>query len=140
MFKNPSDLERAKLLKEAKNIAVVGLSDNPERTSFLIAQAMQQAGYRIFPVNPKLTRPILGEQPYASLKDIQESIDIVNVFRRSEFVLPIAKEAVEVGAKAFWLQQGVFHEEAAAYAQACGLQVVMDRCIKVDHAILKPSF
>ncbi|SFI96706.1 CoA-binding protein [Thermoflavimicrobium dichotomicum] len=138
MFANPSDEERAQLLKKAKNIAVVGMSDKPERTSYMIAQAMQQAGYRIFPVNPKLTSPVLGEKPYASLKEIEEPIDIVNVFRRSEFVYPIAVEAVEVGAKALWLQQGVVNEEAAAYAKEHGLLVVMDRCIKVEHALLKP--
>lgn len=135
MFTNPPAEVRKKLLTEAKNIAVVGLSDKPERTSYLIAQAMQQAGYRIFPVNPMLKTDVLGEKPYASLKEIDEPIDIVNVFRRSEFVLPIAEEAVEIGAKALWLQQGVYHEQAADYAIKHGLTVVMDLCIKVDHAI-----
>jgi predicted CoA-binding protein len=136
MFQNPTDEQRAALLREAKNIAVVGMSDNPERTSYLIAEAMQRAGYRIFPVNPNLKEPVLGEKPYASLKEIGEPIDIVNVFRRSEFVMPVAEEAVEVGAKAIWMQLGVVNEEAACYAREHGLTVVMDRCIKVDHAIL----
>ena len=136
MFENPSDEIRKKLLQEAKNIAVVGCSDNPARTSHMIAQALQKAGYRIFPVNPNLTGPVLGEKPYASLTEIKEPIDIVNVFRRSEHVFPVAKEAVEAGAKALWLQEGVIHEEAARYAGENGLIVVMDRCIKVDHAIL----
>lgn len=135
MFTNPPAEMRKKLLTEAKNIAVVGLSDKPERTSYLIAQAMQQAGYRILPVNPRLKTDVLGEKPYASLKEIDEPIDIVNVFRRSEFVPPIAEEAVAVGAKALWLQQGVFHEEVAQYARQHGLIVVMDLCIKVDHAL-----
>lgn len=135
MFHNPSAEVRKKLLTETKNIAVVGLSDKPERTSYLIAQAMQQAGYRIFPVNPMLKKEVLGEKPYANLKEIAEPIDIVNVFRRSEFVPPIAEEAVAIGAKALWLQQGVYHEEAANHAIQNGLIVVMDLCIKVDHAL-----
>lgn len=136
MFENPSNEARKKLLAESKNIAVVGLSDQPERTSYMIAEALQKAGYRIFPVNPKLTKPVLGETPYASLSEIEEPIDIVDVFRRSEFVFPIAEEAVKAGAKALWLQSGVINEEAANYAGKHGLTVVMDHCIKVDHAIL----
>lgn len=136
MFQNPSDQERAQLLKEAKNIAVVGCSNKPERTSYMIAKALQQAGYRIFPVNPKLTEPVLGEKPYASLKEIEEPIDIVNVFRRSDQVEPIAREAVEIKAKAIWFQLGVINEQAYKYAKDHGLIVVMDRCIKVDHALL----
>lgn len=136
MFANPTDQARAKLLRETKNIAVVGCSDKPDRTSYMIAAALQQAGYHIFPVNPNLTAPVLGEKPYASLKQITEPIDIVNVFRRGDQVEPIAKEAVEIEAKAIWLQQGVINEQAAKYAAEHGLIVVMDRCIKVDHALL----
>jgi predicted CoA-binding protein len=133
---NPSDQERATLLKEAKNIAVVGLSNKPERTSYMIAEALQQAGYRIFPVNPMLTEPVLGEESYASLLDIEEPIDIVDVFRRSETVYPVAEEAVQIKAKAIWMQLGVENEEAAELARENGLMVVMNRCIKVDHALL----
>lgn len=136
VFENPSDEARKKLLTESKNIAVVGLSDQPERTSHMIAEALQKAGYRIFPVNPKLKEPVLGETPYASLSEIEEPIDIVDVFRRGEFVLPIAEEAVKVGAKALWMQSGVINEEAADYAREHGLTVIMDHCIKVDHAVL----
>lgn len=136
MFQNPSDEKRRELLENAKNIAVVGCSDNPERTSYMIAEALQQAGYRIFPVNPKLTGPVLGEKPYASLTEIKEPIDIVNVFRRSELVMPIVEDAVKAKAKSVWMQLGVINEEAAEYAEKHGLTVVMDRCIKVDHAIL----
>lgn len=138
MFQNPSDEERKNLLKNAKNIAIVGLSDKPERTSHMIAAALQKAGYRIFPVNPMLVGKgkVLGEEPYATLAEIPESIDIVDVFRRSEFVPSIAEEAVQVKAKSLWLQQGVVHEEAAQYAMNQGLMVIMDRCIKVDHAVL----
>jgi len=136
MFQNPSDEQRREMLQNAKNIAVVGCSDNPERTSYMIAEALQQAGYRIFPVNPNLSGPVLGEKPYASVTDIEEPIDIVNIFRRSEAVMPIVEEAVKAKAKAVWMQLGVIHEEAARYAEKHGLTVVMDRCIKVDHAIL----
>lgn len=137
MFQNPPDEERRRILQEAKNIAVVGMSDKKDRTSYLIAEAMQQAGYRIFPVNPNLTQPVLGEKPYARLQEIEEPIDIVNVFRRSETVYPVAEDAVAVKAKTLWLQQGVVNEEAAALAIKNGLNVVMDLCIKVDHALLK---
>ncbi|WP_028778137.1 CoA-binding protein [Shimazuella kribbensis] len=133
---NPTDQERAKLLKEAKNIAVVGLSNNPERTSYMIAEALQQAGYRIYPVNPMLTEPVLGEKPYASLTEIEDPIDIVDVFRRSETVYPIAEDAVKIKAKTLWMQLGVENEEAASLARENGLIVVMNRCIKVDHALL----
>jgi predicted CoA-binding protein len=131
-----TDQERAKLLKEAKHIAVVGLSSNPERTSYMIAEAMQQAGYRISPVNPMLTAPVLGEKPYSNLSEIKEQIDIVNIFRRSETVFPIVEEAVQIKAKAVWMQLGVENEAAAEYAREHGLSVVMNRCIKVDHALL----
>ncbi len=140
MFQNPTNEKRAALLKNAKNIAVVGLSANPDRASYLISEAMQQAGYRIFPVNPYLTEPVLGEKPYQTLTEIKEPIDIVNVFRRSELVYPVAEEAVQIGAKALWLQQGVYNEKAAQLAQKRGLTIVMDLCIKVDHALLKRFF
>ncbi|SHE70707.1 hypothetical protein SAMN05444392_102458 [Seinonella peptonophila] len=136
MMKTLTDLERKELLTTSKNIAVVGLSANPERTSYMIAAAMQQVGYRIFPVNPMLTEPVLGEKPYASLSEIGEPIDIVNIFRRSEFVPPIVDEAIQIKAKAVWMQLGVIHEQAGLKAQQHGLQVVMDRCIKVEHTRL----
>ncbi|GAB6935938.1 MAG: CoA-binding protein [Bacillota bacterium] len=134
-FHNPPDDVRRRLLEEAKTIAVVGLSDNPERTSHQIAAALQAAGYRIIPVNPNVTE-VLGERAVASLTEIAEPVDIVNVFRRSEHTVPVAEEAVKIGAKALWLQEGVYNEEAARIAQEGGLVVVMDRCIKVDHALL----
>ncbi|MCS1350079.1 CoA-binding protein [Mechercharimyces sp. CAU 1602] len=133
---NSSNEQRRQILLDAKNIAVVGCSDNPERTSYMIAEALQQAGYRVFPVNPKLTSPVLGEQPYASVADIPEQVDIVDVFRRSEYVLPVAEDAIKANAKVLWLQQGIVHEEAAQLAVENGLQVVQDHCIKVDHAVL----
>jgi uncharacterized protein len=133
---NPTDQERAKLLKEAKTIAVVGLSSNPDRTSHMIAEALQQAGYKIYPVNPMLTEAVLGEKPYASLLEIEDPIDILNVFRRSETVYPIAEDAVKIKAKALWMQLGVENKEAAKLAGENGITVVMNRCIKVDHALL----
>ncbi|WP_268928591.1 CoA-binding protein [Microaerobacter geothermalis] len=135
MYQNPTEEERRQLLKSARTIAVVGLSDNPEKSSYMIAEALQHAGYRIIPVNPNVTQ-VLGEKAYPRLTDIPESVDIVDVFRRSEFVEPIAKDAVQIGAKALWMQQGVYHEKAAQYAIEHGLLVVMNRCIKVDHALL----
>ena len=136
MHKNPSSTEIKHLLEEARNVAVVGLSEKPYRTSHGIARLLQNWGYRIFPVNPNLTGPVLGEEPYATVDGIPERVDIVNVFRRSEKVLPIAHDAVAAGAKVLWLQIGVINEDAAEYAEEHGLTVIMDRCIKVDYASL----
>ena len=139
MHRNPDDAEIRALLEGSRNIAVVGLSDKPHRTSHAIARAMQNFGFKIFPVNPNLTGPVLGEEPYASLEDIDERVDIVDVFRRSELVSPVAEEAVSAGAGAIWMQLGVVNEEAAKHADENGLTVVMDRCIKVDYATLVGS-
>ncbi len=136
MYENPTGGEIKGLLEGSRNIAVVGMSDNPYRTSHAIARFLQNAGYRIFPVNPNLTGPVLGEEPYATVKEIPERVDIVDVFRRSELTPPVARDAVAAGAKVLWLQLGVYNEEAARYAAEHGLTVVMDRCIKVDHAAL----
>jgi predicted CoA-binding protein len=138
MFQNPSDERRRQLLEEAKTIAVVGLSNKPERTSHMVAAAMQYAGYRIIPVNPTIAgETVLGEKAVASLSEIDEPVDIVNVFRRSEDVPPVAEEAVKLKPKALWLQQGIVNEEAAALAKQHGIEVIMDLCIKVDHALLR---
>lgn len=138
MVQNPTDQERKEMLEEAKTIAVVGCSNKPDRTSYMIAEAMQNAGYRIIPVNPMIAgETVLGEKVVASLTDIQEPVDIVNVFRRSEEVMPVAEEAVKIKPKALWLQQGIVNDEAAELAQENEIKVVMDRCIKVDHAILR---
>jgi predicted CoA-binding protein len=136
MHKNPDATEIKDLLEGSRNIAVVGLSDKPYRTSHAIARTLQSIGYRIFPVNPNLTGPVLGEEPYVCISEIPERIDIVDVFRRSEKVVPVAKDAVAAGAKVLWLQSGVINEEAARHAREHNLTVVMDRCIKVDHALL----
>ena len=133
---NPGAEEIRALLERSSTVAVVGLSDRPYRTSHAIARALQGFGYRIFPVNPNLRGPVLGEEPYASVKDIPVAVEIVDVFRRSEEVMPVARDAVAAGARALWMQSGVVNEEAAAYARENGLLVVMDRCIKVDYALL----
>ena len=122
----------AELLKNARTIAVVGLSDNPMRTSYGVSEYMQSQGYRIVPVNP-LIRDSLGEKSYATLSDVPEKIDIVNVFRRPEFVPEVVEEAIRLGVPAIWMQEGVVHEEAAARARAAGMFVVMDRCILKAH-------
>lgn len=137
-YAQPTQEEFKALLEKSSTIAVVGLSDDPTRTSHLVAAAMQQRGYRIIPVNPKASS-ILGETCYARLQDVPEHIDIVNVFRRSEFCLEVAKDAVEVGADTLWLQQGIVNEEAYQYAKDHGLEVVMDACIKVVDAVVKPN-
>lgn len=135
-FQNPSRDEIGVLLEKAGNIAVVGLSDKTDRTSYMVSQAMQSRGYRIIPVNPTAAgQQILGETCYASLADVPEPIDIVDVFRRSEFCADVAREAVSVGAKTLWLQSGVFSDEAAEIAGEAGLTVIMDRCIKVEDAV-----
>jgi predicted CoA-binding protein len=121
------------LLKTAKTIAVVGLSNSPLRASFGVSAYMQGEGYRIIPVNPNLREPVLGEQPYASLTDVPERIDIVDIFRRSEFVPEVVDQAIQLGVPAIWMQEGVVHEAAAAKARQAGLFVVMDRCILKEH-------
>lgn len=136
MHTNPNAQEIRELLHGARNIAVVGLSEKPYRTSHMVARALQSFGYRIFPVNPTLEGPVLGEQPYSSVAGIEDQIDIVNVFRRSETVMPVAEDAVAAGAHALWMQVGVINREARDHAAGHGLTVIMDRCIKVDYASL----
>jgi predicted CoA-binding protein len=120
------------ILKSARTIAVVGLSSNPARPSNGVAAYMQRVGYRIIPVNPQETE-VLGEKSYARLEDVPEKIDIVDVFRRPEFVGEIVESAIKLGAKTVWLQEGVVDEAAAERARSAGLNVVMDRCILKDH-------
>lgn len=137
-YVQPSREEIKKILEQSTTVAVVGLSDDPSKTSHMVSEAMQKKGYKIIPVNPNATS-ILGETSYASLKDVPVPIDIVNVFRRPEHTPPIAEEAVTVGAKVLWLQLGILNEEAATIASDGGLQVIMDRCIKVEDSILLPN-
>ena len=128
-----------RLLRQPCTIAVVGLSAEPSRPSFGVSQTMQAHGYRIVPVNPRYAEKgerILGESCYASLTDIPFPVDIVNVFRRTEDVLPIAEQAVQIGAKCLWQQIGVENREADQLARAAGLDSVMNLCIKIEHARL----
>lgn len=122
----------SKLLQNSKTIAVVGISDNPMRPSFGVSEYMQQRGYRIIPVNPQLPE-VLGEKCYAALDEIPEKIDIVNIFRRPEFVPEIVEEAIRLKIPAIWMQEDVVDEEAAAKARAAGIFVVMDKCILKEH-------
>lgn len=124
--------EIGKLLQKAKTIAVVGLSDSPMRPSYGVAAYMQTHGYRIIPVNPSI-KGSLGEKAVAALSDIKEKIDIVDVFRRSEFVPEVVDEAIRLKVPAIWMQEDVIHEEAANKARQAGIFVVMDRCILKEH-------
>lgn len=136
MIENPTRTEIGEVLKKSKTIAVVGLSDKPERTSYMVSKAMQDAGYRIIPVNPTVDE-VLGEKAVSSLKDIKEHVDIVNVFRRSEFLMEVAKEFVEIDADVFWAQLGVQDEDTYKLLKEKDYTVIMDRCIKVEHAMTK---
>ena len=131
-----SDIETLRrILATNRTIAVVGLSADWYRPSYFAAKYMQEHGYRIVPVNPKYPE-ILGERCYASLLDIPEKVDMVDVFRRTEDVLPIARQAIEIGARTLWQQLGVMNLEADRIAREAGLDSVMDRCVKIEHARL----
>jgi predicted CoA-binding protein len=128
-----------RILKDCHTIAIVGLSAEWHRPSYFAAKYMQQHGYRIVPVNPRYAEvagEVLGERCYASLVDIPFRVDMVDVFRRSADVMPIAEQAIAIGAKCLWQQIGVINQEAADLASAAGLDVVMDRCVKIEHARL----
>ncbi len=127
--------ELRRILKTNHTIAVVGLSADWYRPSYFAAKYMQEHGFRIIPVNPKYEE-ILGEKCYPNLKAIPEPVDIVDVFRKPDDCVPIAQDAVAIGAKVLWLQLGVVNEEAARVAEAGGLEVVMDRCVKIEYARL----
>ena len=124
--------EIGELLAKAKTIAVVGLSSNPMRASFGVSEYMQRKGYRIIPVNPN-ERSVLGEKAYGNLADVPEQIDIVDVFRRSEFVSALADDVIRLKIPALWLQEGLVHEPSAKKARDAGIVVVMDRCILKEH-------
>jgi len=122
----------ADLLRNSKTIAVVGLTDSPIRPSFGVSSYMQSQGYRIIPVNPNVTES-LGEKAYASLLDVPEKIDIVNIFRRPQAVPEVVDQAIQLKVPAIWMQEGVVNEAAAEKARAAGIFVVMDRCILKEH-------
>lgn len=121
-----------KILRTARTIATVGLSDDPEKPGHKVPAYLQSQGYRVIPVNPNLGSA-LGERAFGSVGEVPEPIDVVQIFRRSEDVGPIVDEAIAAGAKAVWMQVGIVNEEAAAKARAAGLDVVMNQCMKVQH-------
>jgi predicted CoA-binding protein len=124
-----------RILKESRVIAVVGLSADWFRPSFFAAKYMLEHGYRVIPVNPKYPE-ILGQRCYRSLRDIPEKVDMVDVFRKSQDVMPVAEDAIAIGARILWQQLGVRNEAAAEKARAAGLDAVMDRCVKIEHGRL----
>jgi predicted CoA-binding protein len=122
-----------RILSESKTVAVVGISDKPERPSHAVARYLQDRGYRVIPVNPLLAE-VLGEKAYKSLSDIPGKVDVVDVFRKSEEVPPIAEEAIRTGARFFWMQEGVASESARERLERAGIPVVMDVCMKKELA------
>lgn len=124
---------KIKILKETRTIAVVGMSRKPDRAGFYVPEYLQRQGYRVIPVNPTLHEPVLGEAPYPDLASLPEPVDLVLLFQRSENVPPFVDEAIRIGARAVWMQQGIAHAEAAAKAAAAGLDVVEDACMMVEH-------
>ncbi|MEW6046380.1 MAG: CoA-binding protein [Bacillota bacterium] len=124
--------EALEILKTARTVAVVGLSPDPSRPSHNVASYLKRQGYRIIPVNPTVSE-VLGEKSYPDLRSVPEPIDVVDVFRRPEHVPQLVEDAIAVGAKAVWLQEGVVHEQAAERARQAGLRVVVDRCMLKEH-------
>jgi predicted CoA-binding protein len=120
------------ILNKSRTVAVVGLSANPERPSHIVASYLKEKGYKIIPVNPG-EKTILGETSYPDLTSIPEKVDVVDIFRRSEDVPPIVREAIKTGAKAVWMHEGVINKEAAAEARKAGLKVVMDKCMRKEY-------
>ena len=139
MFANPSKTEIYAFLEKATTIAVVGISEREDRASRYVSEYLQREGYTIYPVNPNLG-DWHGLRAYDSVAEIPAPVDIVDVFRRPEFVLPIAEDAVEAGVGVLWLQQGIVNDEAAELALGAGLSVVMDACIMVAHKSMKLGF
>lgn len=137
-WRGPTAPERLNILHHTESVAIVGMSDKPARASYFVSTyLLSSSGYRVYFVNPILAakgKEVLGQKVYASLEDLPEIPDVVDVFRRHEDLPGVAKEAVAIGAKTFWLQLGSWNEEAAAIAEKGGLNVVMDQCIKIEHA------
>lgn len=127
-----TDADLKRLFETVRTIAVVGCSPKPERAGHYVAKYLQDLGYRIIPVNPGQTE-ILGEKCYASLRDIPEPVDMVDCFRRAEDIPPVVEDAIAIGAKFVWMQLGIINEEAAQRAIEAGIEVVMDRCPKIDY-------
>lgn len=127
-----TDEQLKRILEGARVVATVGLSANPGKPSHAIPRYLMEQGYRVIPVNPTITE-VLGEKAYAELTDIPDKVDVVQLFRPSEAVPPFVDQAIQIGAKVVWMQEGISNEDAAATARAAGLEVVMDRCMKVEH-------
>ena len=124
-----------KILKEYRTVAIVGASSNPEHPSFIVFSYLSKHGYHVIPVNPN-EREILGMTCYPNLSSIPEKVEVVDIFRKSEAVMPIVEEAIKIGAKVIWMQEGVINEAAAARAREAGLLVVMDKCMRKQHISL----
>jgi predicted CoA-binding protein len=135
VYQEPTDQELRNILRDAKKIAVVGISNKPDRPSYQVAKYMKEAGYEIIPINPTIDE-VFGIKSVKTLSELEDDVDIINVFRRSEETVPVAEAAVKTKAKVLWLQLGIFNEEAAKIAMSNGMKVVMDHCIKIDHARL----
>lgn len=131
--------EEADILQSSRTVAVVGISSREDRPSFVVARYLQEHGYTIIPVNPMISGEVLGQKVYPNLASVPQPVDVVDIFRKAEEVMPIIEEAIRIGTKAVWLQEGVVNEEAAGRARAAGLKVVMDRCMKKEHARLHPK-
>ena len=136
LFQNPPSSQIRSILQQVKTIAVVGISEREDRASNYVSDYMQSQGYKIYPVNPNI-EGWFGLKSYDSIEDVPGKIDIVDVFRRSTNVMPVAEDAVASGAKVLWLQQGIVNQEAATFALDKGLTVVMDSCIMVEHKSMK---
>lgn len=137
-LQNATSDEIRNILITSRTIAVVGLSDNPERSSYQVAAYLQAHGYRILPVNPKITS-VLGEKAFPSLAAVPEPVDIVDVFRQPDAIPGIVAEAIAKGAKVIWMQEGLAHNAAADQARAAGLQVVMNKCLLKEHRKIQPG-
>jgi predicted CoA-binding protein len=127
-----SDIQLKELLQNAKNIAIMGLSDSPEKPSYKVAEYLISVGYNLFPINPKYDT-VLGLKCYHSLHDIEETVDIVDIFRRPEHMVNVVQEIIKIGKPAVWMQLGIINPVAAEIAQQADLKVIMDRCIKIEH-------
>ncbi|WAH35568.1 CoA-binding protein [Alicyclobacillus dauci] len=138
MFQNPNDETIAKILEDAKTIAVVGLSDKPERDSYRVAEYLQRHGYRIIPVNPSIDT-VLGQKSVPSLRDLDDPVDIIDVFRRSDALPAVVDESLTLSAPVIWAQLGIINEDAAQTATENGKTMIMDRCIKIEHSRLLRS-
>ena len=128
-------LDEEKILQSYRHIAVVGASNNPDRASYRVFQYLSERGYNVIPINPTLPE-VLGRKCYPSLSAVPPPVEVVDIFRRSEAVMPIVEEAIKTGVKVIWMQQGVINEAAAARARAAGLIVMMDKCMRTEHALM----